>query len=322
MRKFLLCLLLACAFGHSAQNAEASLSFGGSTTWMLNSGNNDNVVFSASLVYVTPHSNGTSVVTGISRSGFNPGDLIWIVNTSMTIPFTITDSDTHSSTANQLHLIDQTTITILPGRSAAFCLDQPTAWMIIGGSSQPGPTGPTGATGVQGITGTQGIQGTTGATGATGSQGPAGSVGATGSTGAQGVGLGTLTVQNPGSNGVPNRAIGAAFQPSTTNPSFVCYRAKASVTTSLTGANQGRIRIRTGAASGSTTEYPGAVEVTYTLGLGLAASTTVANGGSICAFVPVNWFVLVDTVTDSGSPVFTLPTNATIAGAQIEQLLN
>ena len=153
--------------------------------------------------------------------------------------------------------------------------------------------------------------------------GPTGATGPSGANGTNGVGLGSLTTNLPGiTSGVPTRVIGTAFQPSTTNASFVQYRAQASVTASLAGNNQGRIRIRVGSTSTTTAEFPGAVGVTYNLGLGVSLANTNANEGTLYAFVPAGSWVLIDTVTVSGSPAFTLQSNSTVLGSQVEQLLN
>ena len=192
-----------------------------------------------------------------------------------------------------------------------------------GATGGTGLTGPTGLTGAQGPSGPQGATGAQGPTGATGSQGAVGSTGATGatgSTGPAGAGFGSITVQAPGSGGVPNRVIGTAFQPSTTAPTMVSYRASTSIATNLTGNNSGRIRIRGGDTSTTTTEYPGAVGSTFSMSLGVAL-LTVGNEGALSALVPVGWWVLIDTVTVAGTVTYALPTNATLAGAQVEQVL-
>lgn len=149
-----------------------------------------------------------------------------------------------------------------------------------------------------------------GATGTTGSQGPAGP------------GFGTITSQQPGIDAsIPARVLGTAFQISTVAPAMVAYRATASVTASLTGTNQGRVRLRMGPTSTSTVEQPGAVGITYSLGLGIAVANTVGNEGALHALVPPGWWVMLDTVVVSGSPALALISNATIAGAQVEQIL-
>lgn len=310
MRVRLLALLLLVLSG----SAQAALTFDTVTTMNLNSGNNNDLLSQASLTWLIPASNDGSVVTGVSRAGFAYGDIIWIVNLSSAHTFVVSHQNASSSLANRFTMVDGLSKTIQPGRSIAFVLDQIYGWQALGGSAEAGPTGAQGiqgATGSQGTAGTNGTNGTTGATGSTGAQGPAG------------VGLGTLTVQQPGvTGGTSNRVIGTAFQPSVTNPVFACYRASTSITASLAGSNQGRIRIRVGASSTTTTEFPGTVELTYNLGLGLAVANTITNSGSLCAFVGAGQFVLIDTVTTTGTVTFSLPTNAAISGAQVEQLLN
>lgn len=177
-----------------------------------------------------------------------------------------------------------------------------------------GPAGPAGSAGPQGVPGVPGAAGSTGPAGAQGTQGVAGAAGP------QGAGLQTIAVQTPGSGGVPNRAIGTAFQVSASQPSHVAYRVRASVTASVTGNNQGRARIRLGPTALTTVEYPGAIGITYNLGLGLAVANTIGSEGCLSAFVPAGWFVLIDTVT-TGAVTYALDTNATTPGAQVEQLL-
>lgn len=136
-----------------------------------------------------------------------------------------------------------------------------------------------------------------------------------------GGGLATILQQVPGSAGVPNRALATAFQPSSDFPSLVAYRAKISGSMSVAGSVSGRIRIRVGLSAVTTLELPGAVGFTFTLGLGIAVADAHAVDGYLCALVPAGSWVLIDTVTDAGAPVFSLPVNATVAGAQLEQLI-
>lgn len=192
----------------------------------------------------------------------------------------------------------------------------------VGATGLTGSAGAAGATGAQGATGTQGATGAQGTTGAIGTTGSAGAAGATGSTGATGAGFGTITVQQPGiTGGVPARVIGTAFQVSTTAPAMVAYRATVSVTASLAGNNKGRVRLRVGPGAGTTVEQPQCCEIEFNLGLGLAVANKNGNGCALTAFVPAGSFVLMDVVTETGTIVGALVSNATVAGAQVEQIL-
>jgi hypothetical protein len=115
--------------------------------------------------------------------------------------------------------------------------------------------------------------------------------------------------------------LNTAFQVSPTAPSIVSYRASASVTASLAGNHKGRVQFRMGPTAGSTTVQPSCCEVEYNLGLGVAIANKTGNGNAIGGFVPAGWWVMLETVTDAGSPVLTLVSNATLSGAQVEQLL-
>jgi hypothetical protein len=212
---------------------------------------------------------------------------------------------------------------------------------LQGATGQNGSNGATGATGQQGNQGPQGVQGTpgaagqlgsTGAVGATGPTGPAGSngtngatgaVGPTGSVGATGVGFGTQTINQPGvASGPPTRVLGTAFQPSATQPCFVSYRAKVSATLPLLGtAQEGRVRMRVGPTATTTVEWPGAVGILKSATAAVTVSQTDQGEGTLYGLIPVGWWVMLDAVTVSGTPTLALISNATLLGAQIEQVL-
>lgn len=150
-----------------------------------------------------------------------------------------------------------------------------------------------------------------------------GPTGATGSTGAAGAGFGTITENRPGiTSGVAARVVNTSFQPSATAPCQVSYRATASVTASLAGNNSGRVRLMMcPTQNGTYLEYPGAVGVVYNLGLGVAIANTNTNEGWLGALVPIGWWVKIDVVTVTGTITGALVSNATLAGAQVEQVL-
>lgn len=160
-----------------------------------------------------------------------------------------------------------------------------------------GATGPAGATGATGPAGVKGDTGATGAKGDTGAVGPAGATGSVGATGATGpAGLGTVTPSTP------TRALGTAFQPSTTKAVFCSYSIKTTVTNPLLiGTSTAMVQLFSDAANPPTTERcraaaESSVGVTVTLAL------TTANSAPLTYIVPPGHYVrLVSTVAGTGT---------------------
>lgn len=190
-----------------------------------------------------------------------------------------------------------------------------------GPTGSSGSLGPTGATGPTGSTGPAGSTGATGATGPTGSAGPQGIqgvVGSTGSTGATGAGFGTITENAP--SGGSARVLGTAFQPSTTAPTLVYYHARVDLTVPAlsTVAQEGYIRVKCDASNPPTTIRPPRVGGKHSVAIGLTGADVVAFDGYIGLLVPTGHWVLLESVTVSGSPAPSLPS---AAGDQLEQVL-
>jgi len=195
-----------------------------------------------------------------------------------------------------------------------------------------GPQGPTGATGAQGAAGATGAKGDTGATGATGPQGvkgdtgaigpigpqgpkgdtgatgPAGATGATGATGAQGpAGLGTITPSTP------TRAIGTAFQPSTTKAVECSYAVRTQVTNPLVaGTSTTTVRLLSDASNPPTTVRD-VVEATSGVGVSVTIALTTSNTAALRYIVPAGHYVLLQqTITGTGQATIVAQTEETL----------
>lgn len=101
---------------------------------------------------------------------------------------------------------------------------------------------------------------------------------------------------------VPTRSLGSAFQPSSTRPVDVSYSGRVSCTSTLLGGQAGRLELLSDAANPPTTVR---ARVACTLS-GVAATNGVE--APLQYRVPTGHYVLLQSVTETGSPTFTLNT--------------
>lgn len=104
----------------------------------------------------------------------------------------------------------------------------------------------------------------------------------------------------------PARAFNTTFMPSATRPTLVIYSVRVTCTqTPASGAQAGRIEIRSDAGSPPTTVQ--AVMAGGQSGTLVAALTIVdAVGADLVYLVPEGHNVRIETVTEAGTPAYTL----------------
>lgn len=114
----------------------------------------------------------------------------------------------------------------------------------------------------------------------------------------------------------PARADGTAFQVSTTRDAVVSYGVEVSCTATVLNSTlqEGYVKIQVGPTSTPTVEY-GRDGGSLQTG-GLTVAETVKFTGSVGAYVPAGYWVLLTKVSASGSPTITL------TSVQVETLVN
>lgn len=103
----------------------------------------------------------------------------------------------------------------------------------------------------------------------------------------------------------PTRALGTAFQPSTSRPVVGCYSVQIDTTINLSGGESGRVEILSDASNPPTTirgSTPAGITGTAVLGLALAT----VGGGQLCVTARPNDFVLLRSVDVTGTPAYTI----------------
>jgi len=98
----------------------------------------------------------------------------------------------------------------------------------------------------------------------------------------------------------PARALGTAFQPSSTRPVATSYSGRVSCTSTLLGGQAGRIELLSDAANPPTT---------VRARVACALSGVVATNGAespLAYIVPIGHYVLLQSVTETGTPTYTL----------------
>lgn len=103
----------------------------------------------------------------------------------------------------------------------------------------------------------------------------------------------------------PTRAIGTAFQPSTTRPVLVSYSARVASTLNVSGGASGRIELRCDASNPPTTvrkRVAGGLTGTVVAGI---AVTDIAEG-DMSVLVPPGHYVLLQSVNEIGTPTYSL----------------
>jgi hypothetical protein len=155
-----------------------------------------------------------------------------------------------------------------------------------GRTGKTGAQGSVGAPGAQGAAGPAGVAGLKGETGAQGIPGATGLTGATGQTGTQGpAGFSTVTTA------ASSRALGAAFQPSTTKATLVSYSVKTQVTNPLlAGTSTSIVTLFSDASNPPTTERCRAGAESG-VGLAVTIALTTSNTTPLLYLVPAGHFV-------------------------------
>jgi len=259
----------------------------------LSAGNNNDLTGSGGILTtwrLIPDSSG-SRLTGMDASLFHDMELVFIRNDSDTISLVIGHQDNHSSAANRFTCPDDTDLTLEPHGLAVMLYDS--YGISVSAIGRPGATGATGATGSQGATG------------------------AAGAAGADGAGFGTITENAP--SGGSARVLGTAFQPSSTAPTMVYYHARVDLSLPLLGtAQEGYVRVKCDASNPPTTVRPPRVGGKIGASAAVAVSEQTAHDGYISLLVPPGHYVLLESVTVSGTPTFTL---GSAVGDQLEQVL-
>lgn len=103
----------------------------------------------------------------------------------------------------------------------------------------------------------------------------------------------------------PTRVIGTPFQLSTTRPALVSYSARVSSTLTVTGGAAGRIELRCDASNPPTTvrkRVAGGLTGSVVIGV---AVTDIAEG-DMSILVPPGAYVLLQSVSEVGTPTFSL----------------
>lgn len=140
----LLLLIAACVDGHAPAeevgSTQQALGWGVSGTQTLAAGNNNNLILSAPLLWITPASGG-STITGITNSGFTTGDIAEIINTSTTDSIILSNADANSNPAYDLFLPNGQNIVISPGLAVALVDNIPNGWTVLNGTVFAGPKG-------------------------------------------------------------------------------------------------------------------------------------------------------------------------------------
>lgn len=119
-----------------------------------------------------------------------------------------------------------------------------------------------------------------------------------------------LVVQDHGrpltATSVPSRSLASAFQPSTTRDAWVSYGVEVSSTVSVlsTTVHEGYVTLKVGPTSTPTVEHQRSGGSLSTGGLTVAE--TSKHIGAVAAFVPAGSWVLLTSVTVSGSPTIAL----------------
>lgn len=145
-----------------------------------------------------------------------------------------------------------------------------------------------------------GPQGATGSTGATGSAGATGAMGSTGAQGNPGTPASLTIVPN-----VPSRTLNSVFQPSTTKLVRVGYDVDVSTSLSLTGGQEGRVRLLSDASNPPTTVRrvkSNGNSGALTIGLSLVQKITLGLDYD----VPPGHYVKIETTNTTGTPTFAL----------------
>lgn len=107
----------------------------------------------------------------------------------------------------------------------------------------------------------------------------------------------------------PSRSLGTAFQPSTTSVTSVHYSVQIDSTLTVTGGAAGRIELLSDSANPPTTiraSVPGGLTGTVVVGVSLTGTA----GGELSYDVPAGDYVLLRTVTVSGTPTYTITRQA------------
>lgn len=114
-------------------------------------------------------------------------------------------------------------------------------------------------------------------------------------------------VSNIVATSTPSRSLGTAFQPSTTYTTAVYYSARVSAPLSLAGGAVGRIELLSDSANPPTTvrgRVAAGESGTVVVGISMAG----VSEGQLHYIVPVGDYVLLQSVTESGSPTYTITT--------------
>lgn len=111
------------------------------------------------------------------------------------------------------------------------------------------------------------------------------------------------------STSTPSRSLGTAFRPSTTNLTAVYYTAQVASAISLSGGASGRIELLSDSSNPPTT-VRGRVKSGNTGTVVLGVSQTVTVEGELHYLVPIGDYVLLQSVTESGTPSFSLVSQA------------
>lgn len=99
----------------------------------------------------------------------------------------------------------------------------------------------------------------------------------------------------------PARALDTVFTPSAARPALVVYSLRVSLPGSLTTAQTGRVELRSDANN-----PPATVRAQMRMSKGGGIDATVSTDESITYLVPAGHRVLLATVTESGTPAFSL----------------
>lgn len=109
----------------------------------------------------------------------------------------------------------------------------------------------------------------------------------------------------PVSPSTPSRSIGSAFQPSTTQPTYVSYALRVVSSITLSGGQAGRIELRSDSSNPpSTVRGRVAGGATGTVVVGVSMSDTAE--GTISYIVPAGHYVLLQSVNETGTPTYSI----------------